>query len=523
MPDLYISKITLPSGGTYLIKDKEARDLIDSLSGGALYFGGVTTTELTDGGTTYPITINGESYNQKNGCVVVYNVQGGVSREFVWTESTPGDYTTGKWVEFGDLSTLGQLAYQNVVSLNKGSGKDVLGANAQFSASTSNVTFEDPDTKNVLGADARFQAGMPTFQATTSSLQAFASDTNVTKSSVATAITGLGTPSTDTFVKSVQVTTGKKLVTTSIQQTNGDIGVIQYISTLSKKLQQTTIYGVSETEKDVLQNITNQTKQLGTKKIQQVTGNTNVTVQNVSSVGTADTWNFQMGSGTDAETLIISGANGTTPTLGEAQTASKITNAEVSVASGSLVESGGGDSVSTGFTKSYTNVAVLDPNNVTVATGQLTEESGANGDVVVCELNSGSTNVAKMGSNVTVATGSTNASGQGDAIVSDVTVGDSASAITGITPQTKVFLQDVTVSNPTIKLSYGNGGTGSVDVATGVMQGITIIQDVSVIDKDLSTVLQSVGTGTAAAPTITISAQDATKVALYNDISVTVS
>lgn len=44
------------------------------------------------------------------------------------------------------------------------------------------------------------------------------------------------------------------------------------------------------------------------------------TVPNVTNKGTASTWSFAMGSGTDAETLIISGANSTTPTLGTAKT-----------------------------------------------------------------------------------------------------------------------------------------------------------------------------------------------------------
>ena len=58
-----LSKITLPSGTTYNLKDAQAREDIatiqSSITGGMHYIG-VTTTELTDGATTNPIKINNE-------------------------------------------------------------------------------------------------------------------------------------------------------------------------------------------------------------------------------------------------------------------------------------------------------------------------------------------------------------------------------------------------------------------------------------------------------------------------------
>ena len=67
MPNALISQITIPvevSGQvinvTYDIKDAYARQMIAQL-GNAIYWMGVTTTELTNGSTTNPITINGES------------------------------------------------------------------------------------------------------------------------------------------------------------------------------------------------------------------------------------------------------------------------------------------------------------------------------------------------------------------------------------------------------------------------------------------------------------------------------
>lgn len=469
-----ISKITLPSGNSYWLKDAYARERLEALAS-ALYFVGVTTSDLTDGCTTNPIIVDGNPVNVEAGAIAISSTTA-PSKEFVWNGS--------KWMEFGDLSTLGQLAFQDVVTLNKGTGKNVLGTGAQFAATESSVTFTGETSADVLGANATFTASAPFYSPTNTNIKAIATGAAVGGDTMAAAITSIGTPSTDTFVKSVQATTGKKLVTTVIK-------------------------GVSGTE-DVLQQVTASKKHLGIQNISQITGNTDVTVptvtsntgvtiQNVSNVGTADTWNFEMGSGTEAETLIISGTNGTTPTLGASQTAtntvfgtnttaSKVTNADVQVATGSLADSGSGAEIATDVSKTYATVATADANNTTVATG------------------------------------STASDGDGDAIVTDVTVGDSATAITGITPQTKIFLQSVKVTQqPSVSLSTGaTAGDGVISVTTGI-SATSGVQNVTVTSKDTKTVLQNVGTGTAGAPGIYVSAQDATKVAAYSDLSVTVS
>lgn len=96
MPE--ISKITLPTGTTYDIKDTVARQA----TAGGIIFRGITTTALTDGSSTNPITIGGESYTAINGDLVIYQ-----SKEFLF--STSDD----EWHEFGDTTGLGALAYKN--------------------------------------------------------------------------------------------------------------------------------------------------------------------------------------------------------------------------------------------------------------------------------------------------------------------------------------------------------------------------------------------------------------------------
>ena len=90
MPE--ISKITLPSGSTYDIKDATAR----SIAGGAIKLKGTTTTALTDEATTNPIIINSESYTAVANDAVFYE-----KAEFVFDGT--------KWHEFGDMSGVGEM------------------------------------------------------------------------------------------------------------------------------------------------------------------------------------------------------------------------------------------------------------------------------------------------------------------------------------------------------------------------------------------------------------------------------
>lgn len=93
MPD--ISELQLPSGTIYSIKDAQARS--------AKGWIGITTTALTDGASTNPITINGQSVTAVAGNITSYDEQ-----EYIFNGSV--------WQEFGDLSDLGTLAYKDNAS-----------------------------------------------------------------------------------------------------------------------------------------------------------------------------------------------------------------------------------------------------------------------------------------------------------------------------------------------------------------------------------------------------------------------
>ena len=108
MPAVYLSKITIPVDvdGTitnveYTLKDAEARQLIENL-GHAIYWIGVTTTALTDGDATNPITVGGESKIANLGGMASYS-----GSEFVWNGSA--------WQELGK-NNFGALAFKSSAS-----------------------------------------------------------------------------------------------------------------------------------------------------------------------------------------------------------------------------------------------------------------------------------------------------------------------------------------------------------------------------------------------------------------------
>ena len=61
---------------------------------------GTTTTPLSDGATTNPITVYGQPVTAKNGDIAIYSHQ-----EFI--------FDGAHWSEFGDMSGLGDLAYKD--------------------------------------------------------------------------------------------------------------------------------------------------------------------------------------------------------------------------------------------------------------------------------------------------------------------------------------------------------------------------------------------------------------------------
>lgn len=103
----YIAQITLPNNITYQLKDAFAREQIAAITGtvsGVMKWVGTTTTALTDGATTNPITVNGSNYTAIAGDVVAYG-----DLEFAWS-------ALGHWCEFGSTGSLKALAFADTAT-----------------------------------------------------------------------------------------------------------------------------------------------------------------------------------------------------------------------------------------------------------------------------------------------------------------------------------------------------------------------------------------------------------------------
>lgn len=123
-----ISSITLPSGTVYDLKDAELTAIVAGIQTsvtGAMHYVGITSTELTDGSTTSPISIDGESLAPEPGAVAIYG-----EMEYVWSGS--------KWQEFGSTGSLKALAFKDTASAQYTPGGTV--SQPTFSGDSNSVT-----------------------------------------------------------------------------------------------------------------------------------------------------------------------------------------------------------------------------------------------------------------------------------------------------------------------------------------------------------------------------------------------
>ena len=129
----YLSQVTI-GANTYDLKDTEARQAISELESYSDYLG-VTTTALTDGASTNPITINGESVTAKKGNIVNYG-----SKEFIFNSSV--------WQEFGDMSAVGAMGYADQGTASYTPAGSVSGTAVSFTPTTQ--TIDELDSAGTL-------------------------------------------------------------------------------------------------------------------------------------------------------------------------------------------------------------------------------------------------------------------------------------------------------------------------------------------------------------------------------------
>lgn len=161
MDKKYLSKLTI-SGNTYDLKDAEARQDIEDLKSsvtGAMHWAGYTTTALTDGATTNPITIDGESYTASAGDVVA--IEGDTyenEKEFVFNGT--------KWQKMGPAGSFKALAFKDSASGNVTCAGSNADSAVSFSGTATETVLKGVDDAAVLPSftEGAFSAGtLPSF------------------------------------------------------------------------------------------------------------------------------------------------------------------------------------------------------------------------------------------------------------------------------------------------------------------------------------------------------------------------
>ena len=436
-----ISKITLPSGNTYDIKNATAREMISGGVSFSVGWDGSSTPDITKIPAGVTVTYEGTSYtgtmsaetaqagafylvrsSTPAGVLDVYDeyVPVGTTGSKTWekigdTQLDLSDVVTGVTLNKSTDTVLGEgTTFTNAasaVSFSGGATDEVLGSGTTFTSASSSVTFGalTGHTDTVLGTGSTFSVTEPTISVTPSTtyLGATASGAAVGADGTAAAITGFGAHTTDTFVKSVSAETNKNLVTTTVPN---------------------------------------------------VTGNSSVTANK-------STWTFTMGSGDASETLIIGGGNGsdvtaTNTTLGTA----------ITVATGATSTTGTGDAVVTGVTIGSSAAAIT-------ALGTPTTSNCLTGVKVTAQPTIAlGTNSSTGTGRVQVATGISSASASGTAVSAS---GDNVTAIVSM-PTATAAAQSITV-----------GTNDKVTAVTNIGTGTAAAQTITVGTNDKVTVLDS--------------------------------
>lgn len=421
-----IEKITLPSGNSYWIADREIRDVVETLSqtiaGGVSYnvgWDGTSEPVLTQIPAGVTVTYNGQTYTGTLSADsatpgAFYLVKSGtqVDGKDIYDEYVPvGESGSKTWEKIGDT----QIALSNVVTdvaLTKQTDT-VIGTDSTFTVTQPTVTLATDTT-----------SGTGKVQVVTGITSAAASGDTVT------AVTGLGTPTKDTFLKGVKVTTQPSVTLTA--NTATATGRITYVESQgaaqTTKVSATASGGAVSASGDSVTAITG----LGTPSTQSAVKSVTPTTKKLA-------------------TTTVTGVSGsTTPSVVQGRT--------------SQTTATGGATASTTNTDWLKGVSVTNKvltfGAATPAT-QTTYSANAPAQITVPTAAASAT---------TVATGATTTTGSGADIVTDVSVGDTFNAVTGYaSPSTDTVLGTAStfnVTNPTVTLA--SGSTGDITVATGI-------------------------------------------------------
>lgn len=554
-----ISKITLPSGTTYSLKDAWAREHITAMTGISfdIVWDGQSAPVVANipagvsvvyNGTTYTGTKAVSTANTGTFYLVYSATQKGTLDAFDEYVKI-GDGNNARWECIGntqvDLSDLGDLAYKDTVSLSKSTAAVLTGVKVSQQPVMAKPTTT---TKTVLGTSTTFTVSKPsvTVSTETTKLGASISGGKVTTTN-GDFVTAIGTPSTDvvlgastTFTTNVSPTTTKL----SASATNVEVGtnsatvltglgtqntvsVIGSSATL-KSTQTVTSTAIKATASgaavgangtaSVVTSYPGVTSKLDKTTASKVTAATSQTTATGAATPTSNNTDLLKGVTYDSATETLTFGAATLAT----QTTTQFTSADVTVASGSVSSTGTGSTIMTGLGTATKATALTGVKMTAQPTITLAADTAAT--------------PATTSYSVVTGVGS---------ITTSFDSKDTKTPITALTPATGSVISSVTVkTQPTVKIVSGTTGdvsvvtsatatttagtTDNVTVVTGLgtastakaLTGATYTQPTVAITSGNTTgvaVLTGSSAALAAAPTVTVGTND--NIAAVTDVA----
>ena len=380
-----IERITLPSGNTYYIADREIRDVVDTLS------------QTVAGGVSYNVAWDGTSEptvgNIPAGVVVTY--QGtDYTGTMAANNATPGAFYLVK----SATSVDGKDVYDEYVPVGPDGSKtwEKIG-DTQISLTdiVTNVTLSK-QTDTVIGTDATFTITQPTVALSTGAtagngvISVATGISSVTQPTVALSAESSSATGRAQYIQSVNTTKAKATAAGANVAWNSkdSVTAITGVTDTTTKLSATA--SVTGKTSSAASSVTPTTKKLATTTVTGVSGSTTPNVvktrtsqTTADGTGTASTTNTDWLKGVSVSNgvLTIGAATMDTQTTYSAGAPESITiptaaNSATTVATGGVTTTGSGADI-------VTDVAVGDTVTVVTAAPTITIASGSTGDVTV--------------------------------------------------------------------------------------------------------------------------------------------
>lgn len=386
-----IEKITLPSGNTYFIADREIRDVVDTLS------------QTVAGGVSYNVAWDGTSEPTVGNIPagVVVNYQGtDYTGTMVANNATPGAFYLVK----SGTQVDGKDVYDEYVPVGPDGSKtwEKIG-DTQISLSNVVTNVElTKQTDTVIGTDATFTVTQPTVALSTGAtagdgvISVATGITNVTNPSVALSEQSTTATGRVEYTKSVSTTKISASASGGAVSASGDSvtaltglgtpttsNVASSVTPTTKKLATTTVTGVSgSTTPNVVKSRTSQTTADGTGTASST--NTDwlkgVSVSNgVLTIGAAtmDTQTTYSADAPESITIPTAASSATTVATGSVTTTGSGADIVTDVAVGDTV------AAVTGYASPTTDTVLGTASTFNVTNPSITIASGSTGDVTV--------------------------------------------------------------------------------------------------------------------------------------------